>query len=300
MTEQRNDTVEKNKIDCKVEGRDPSNSPPLTVGDIFKVECSTDSLTLNPSKLKFTTKKPYQLQILKTEVQPDGRLRLMVTSYQVGEFKSENLILTDGVSEVLVNGIAFKVESVIDKNNPPQGPYGPFGAYTLSLPMFYLWSVIGVVVIAGLGVTFKLLRRWQRKRLIEGLKKHDSRLGPQTQLHVRFRQLERQRFLEGGEIQKHLSEIDDILRLFVIRQFKIPAYDWSDRLVLNEFQKRYSFLGADLAKDLMVLLRETRKTKGLASPQPKDVEQLVRQIKRWADQVDRLTGSHHRHRGASL
>ncbi len=300
MTEEQKATNDKIILNCHVEGSDPSTAKPLTVGDTFKVECATERFVLNPAKLKFITKKPYQLQILKTEMQPDGRLQLMVTSYQVGDFKEDDLNLSDGIAQVPVKGIEFKVESVIDKQNPPKGPYGPFGGYMLTMPMFYLWSVIGLVVLVGLGVTFKVLRRWQQKRLIDGLKKHDSRLGPQTQLHVRFRQLERSRFLEGGEVQKHLAEIDDILRLFIIRQFKIPAYDWSDRLIIKDFQHRFGFLGSDASKELMVLLRETRKTKSSAVAQSKDVEQLTRKIKRWADQVDRMTGSHSRHRGASL
>lgn len=278
-----------------------SNEPEaLTVGELFKVECPTQSFTLNPSKLKFVTKRPYELQILKTELQPDGRLQFMVTSYQVGEFKSESLKISDGVGEFAVQGLQFKVESVIDKKNPPQGPYGPYGAHVLSLPGLYLWSILGLVVLLAVVGGFKILRRWQRKRLIDGLKKHDSRLGPQTQLHVRFRQLERQRFLEGGDALKHLLEVEDILRLFVIRQFKIPAYDWSDRLILSDFQKRFAFLGPETAKELMVLLRETRKVREMAAPQPKDIEQLVRKIKKWADQVDRATGAHGRSKGVSL
>ncbi|MEY4617758.1 MAG: hypothetical protein RJB66_2718 [Pseudomonadota bacterium] len=279
-------------------GNDESQN--LTVGDLFKVECPTQSFFLNPSKLKFITKRPYDLQVLSADLQPDGRLQLMVTSYQVGDFKSEKLKLSDGLAEVPVSGITFKVESVIDKKNPPQGPFGPFGGHSLNLPPLYFWSFLALALVLLVAVGLKSWRKLQRKRLIEGLKKHDSRLGPQSQLHVRFRQLERQRLLDGGELQNYTKEIEDILRLFVVRQFRIPAYDWSDRLILADFQKRYAFLGVDVAKDLMVLLRETRKASALASPQAKDIEQLVRKIKKWADQVDRSTGAQGRARGASL
>jgi hypothetical protein len=293
-------TVNTQLLDCKVYLGEQAQTQPLTVGDPFKIDCSADSFTLNPSQLKFVTPRPYQLQILKTEMQPDGRLQILVTSYQVGAFNSTDLVLTDGVSQVKVQGVEFQVKSVIDQNNPPKGPFGPFGGHTLNLPPLYLWSAILLVILVLLGVIVKSFRRWQRKKMLEGLKKHDSRLGPQTQLHVRFRQLERQRFVEGGEIQKHLAEVEDILRLFVIRQFKIPAYDWSDRLILNDFQKRFAFLGADMAKELTVLLRETRKARSMEKPSTKDIEQLVRKIKRWADQVDRVSKVGHSLRGVSL
>jgi hypothetical protein len=288
-------------LDCRVEGAagngagggvggGVNGNAPLTVGDLFKVECASSSLVLNPSKLKFLTKKPYQLQILKSETQPDGRLQLLVTSYQVGEFKSERLQLTDGVSKADIHGVEFKVESVIDKNNPPKGPYGPYGGYVLPLPGFYFWGLLFLFVFGILILGFKLLRQYQRRRLIQGLKKHDSRLGPQTQLHLRFRQLERQNLAESGQMAKHVAEVEDIFRLFIIRQFKIPAYNWSDRLILNDFEKRFAFLGSEAAKELSVLLRESRKARSLVNPQTKDIEQIVRKIKRWADQVDRATG----------
>jgi hypothetical protein len=287
------------ELTCRLDFGASPNPGSLTVGDLFRIECPTESFVLNPSKLKFSAKKPFQLQILKTELNPDGRLQFLVTSYQPGEFKDQELTLTDGVSNLKVKGVDFSVTSVIDPQNPPQGPYGPFGGIVLSLPPFYLWSVVGIFAMVIMGVFLKALHRWQRKRLIDGLKKHDSRLSPQTQLHVRFRSLEREHFLEGGKVEPYLKEVEDILRLFVIRQFQIPAYDWSDRLILRDFQKRYSYLGSELAKDLMVLLRETRKARSLAKPEARDVEQLVRGVKKWADQIDRSMNAFRKTAGAN-
>ena len=297
MKEQETANVAEIAIDCRLSGIDETGQKTLTVGDLFKIECPSSSFILNPKTLKFTTKKPFQLQILKTELQPDGRLQLLVTSYQVGEFNETNLSLTDGVGKVLVKGIQFKVQSVIDPKNPPKEPFGPFGAYTLSLPMIYLWVSLSIITLLLVGGALKVIRRWQRRRLIDGLKKHDSRLSPQTQLHVRFRQLERNRFLEGGELKKYLLELDDILRVYIIRKFKIPALDWSDRLVIKDFRNRFAFFGAEMVKELVVLLRETRKVKAMLEPQSKDIEQLERKIKRWADQVERFTGNKGQNRG---
>lgn len=294
-------------LECKMDDGQKNPETPLTVGAIFKIECTTPSFTLNPSQLKLETKKPYQLKLLQSEVQPDGRIILQVTSYQVGELTSEGVVLTDGVNKVSLNGIKTTIASVIDKNNPPKGPYGPFGGFVLSLPVFYLWVVLIVLGLSALWLGFRFYRRWQKKRLIEGLKKHDSRLSPLTQLHVRFRQLERQRVLEQqkvGEVSSsalvnQFVEMDEIMRVYLIRQFKIPAQDWSDRLILNDFQNRFAFLGKELSKDLRVLLREIKKNKELVekvkttmdNKKERDVERLTKQIKRWADHVDRNLGS---------
>jgi len=300
-------------LECKVD-ENLKASQPLTVGDIFKIECSTSRFVLNPSQLKFETKKPYQLKLLQSEVQPDGRITLKVTSYQVGEITSEGLFLTDGVNKVALTGVQAKVESVIDKQNPPKGPYGPFGGFVLSLPLFYLWTVMIVFLLSLLWMSFRFYRRWQKRRLIEGLKKHDSRLSPLTQLHVRFRQLERHRITEqqkidgitGSTLASQFAEIDEILRVFIIRQFKIPAQDWSDRLIINDFQSRFTFLGKELSTELRVLLREIKKNKELMqkitgpvdSKKQNDIERLVKKIKKWADQIDRNLGSMHRTEGA--
>lgn len=313
-------------LECKTETGTSDPSVPLTVGDIFKIECVTDSFTLNPSQLKIETTKSFQLKLLQSEVQPDGRIFLKVTSYQVGEIKSEGIVLTDGVNKVALTGVNATVASVIDKNNPPKGPYGPFGGFVLSLPFFYLWIALVVVAVSVAWVGFRFYRRWQRKRLIEGLKKHDSRLTPLTQLHGRFRQLERQRVAEQQKmgslamstLVNQLGEMDEIMRVYIIRQFKIPAQNWSDRLILKDFQSRFAFLGTELAKDLRVLLREIKKNKERVQKQgqvqnqnqnknqnqnqsqnatntqatqddkkERDIERLEKQIKRWADHVDR-------------
>lgn len=282
---------ELNGIQCRIIDDGRGGAPrPLTVGDIFRIDCVMKQMVLKPSKLKFETQKPFQLHLLKSDLAPDGRLQLTATSYQVGEYRGEDLKLTDGLLHLPVQGVQFNVESVIDPKNPPKGPYGPLGGHILFPPVIYFWGSIVVALVGMSMVGIGWFRRWQKKRLIEGLKKHDSRLSPQAQLHSRFRALERQRFLEGEELKKSLPEIEDILRLYVIRQFTIPAYDWSDRLVLKEFQQRYRFLGMDVAKELGVLLRETRKVKVLENPEAKDIEQLVKKIKRWADRADRSMG----------
>lgn len=301
-------------LDCKMDEGLNNPEAPLTVGAIFKIECTTPSFTLNPSQLKLETPKPYQLKLLQSEVQPDGRIFLKVTSYQVGEIPPEGIILSDGVNKVSLTGIKGTVASVIDKNNPPKGPYGPFGGFVLSLPLFYLWAVLLVFGLSFLWMGFRFYRRWQKKRLIEGLKKHDSRLSPLTQLHMRFRQLERQRVLEqqkAGEVSNsalisQFVEMDEILRVYLIRQFKIPAQDWSDRLILKDFQNRFVFLGKELSKELRVLLREIKKNKELAqkvkstmdSKKERDLERLTKQMKRWADQMERNLGPLSRTEGA--
>lgn len=283
-------------LECKREVPSEAQGELLTVGSLIKLECTSKSFILNPSQLKFTTEMPYQLQILDSEMQPDGRIILKVTSYRVGEFNSDKVILSDGINQMAVSGIQFKVESVIDPKNPPKGPYGPFGGFVLTLPPFYFWSLLGTFFLFLLYGSFKFYRRWQKKKLIDGLKKHDIRLSPQTQLHVRFRQLERLRSNNKETVEKQIIDMEDILRVFIIRQFKIPAHDWSDRLILNEFQSRFAFLGKEMTKELRVLLRETKKARTLKNPQSKDMEQLIKKIKRWADQIDRLSSSQARRR----
>lgn len=292
MSGNKIDTSNLSVLECRRE--EVSEKDILTVGTEFKLVCPTESFILNPSKLNIQTEIPYQVQILGSELQPDGRLVLRVTSYKVGEFNSNEVILTDGVNKLALHGIQFKVESVIDSKNPPTQPYGPFGGHILYLPPLYLWTILSLVGLFIFYGCFKFIRKWQRKKLIEGLKRHDSRLNPQTQLHVRFRQLERQRYLESEQKDKVILEVDEILRIFIIRKFIIPAQDWSDRTIMSDFQNRYSYLGDELIKELKILLRETRKLKEFQNPQIKDIEQLVKKIKRWVDQVDRLSVTHQR------
>ena len=85
-------------LDCKMDEGLKNPETPLTVGAIFKIECTTPSFTLNPSQLKFETKKPFQLKLLQSEVQPDGRIILQVTSYQLGDISAEGVFLSDGVN----------------------------------------------------------------------------------------------------------------------------------------------------------------------------------------------------------
>lgn len=278
-------------LNCQVAAAGSSQAKALTVGDVFSIECGAEKIHFNPKHLRAETKAPHQLKILRTETMPDGRWKVEVVSYRVGTYTGEDLVFTDGVNKAHVNGVTFQIRSVIDPQQPPKGPIGSFGGYILWPPLFYVWALLA---LAGFFVSGSAWRWWshrKRTKLIEGLKKYDHRMGPQNQLHSRLRSLDRQGLLDKNDYGAYLKEIDDILRLYVIRQFRIPALDWSDRLILKDFQKRYQFLGTELFKELNFLLREIRKLKAIENKNRKDTEQLLRRLKLWADKTDRSLGA---------
>jgi hypothetical protein len=220
---------------------------------------------------------------------------LIVTSYRVGDnnLPVAQLVTSNGTHNL--KGIHFKVESIINAKQPPSGPFGPVGPFTLKLPMLYwiiLAAVLGVVLIFSIVVG--VLKR-QRTKLIAKLKEKDSSLSPYHQINAKLRHMMREyAFFSTGKLSsdeglKIVNSLDEMFKLYLTREFYIPAFDWGARLILRDLKKRHHGLSIYAAQDLSLILRELIKAQTTQNMiLDSDVTHLIKGIRLFVDKIDDL------------
>lgn len=131
----------------------------------------------------------------------------------------------------------------------------------------------------------------KRKRLIESLSRFQTAASPYNVYNKDLRQILR-RFqatvsANGVDHPKdYLKELDLSFRMYLVRELRVPALDWSNREVMGEIKRRYKNLYFDLEDDLKALFRELEKAKKSEEKLSfVDCEQLRDMSRRLVDQI---------------
>jgi hypothetical protein len=304
MNETVNEQTQEIQCDAKsLTGADPVK---VTVGEIFQIECLSETISFNPSQVRFLvqleTKEgkkiddPFSLKLFKADISPQGKWIMQVVSYKVGPYNNFKFQMTDGVTTLPVKGVSFNVESVIDQSNPPKAPFGPFGPFMTEFPWGGVAVIVSILLIAIFGIVIKSIRLVQKKKLKERMKKYDSPQLPVAQFYAEMRKLEREiDFVFAGKLSGEaatafVKRFEDALKLYLVRQFQIPTFEWPIHLVLKEFKSRYVWFGEEIHTQLSILFRELEKSqKKDVAITSHDVHQMLKNLKRWVDRASYMT-----------
>lgn len=270
----------------------------VTVGREFQVTCTGPWPAITPaSKLSFELKpeQKYSLHLLGAEPLSGDTVRLNTTSYQVGAWNFQPLVLDVDGNKLELAEINFETVSVLDPLEPQQEPYGLLGPVGLGWPL--LWWVVLLVLVGGfiLSGGQRWYRRVQRKKLLDSLREHDSALSPIAEFYQTLRRLRRESEVFGSqsvstELAKQTSaELENAFRLFFLREFRLPALTWPDRELLRAFRKENrSVDSADLAK-LRKLFREMSAAQKAEKLSARDVVQIAEQSRQLAERFEALS-----------
>ena len=142
----------------------------------------------------------------------------------------------------------------------------------------------------------RLRTYFQRKNLVEELRKHDSALSPLAEVHKAYRQWRREKNFfydeeaSSEQLSDFLKEVDQSFRLYLTRMFKVPALKWKDRLILKDVKKYhpeiYENLGVELRK-LMLEMSKAKDAQGLKIKglQARDLVQLTENFRVLAEKI---------------
>lgn len=271
---------------CRVEGAPKSES--WTVGEVFGLHCEGPSAEFYSTELTFKEegKTGYELRVLEVVKQSENSLDLKATSYVPAVHQFQKLAIVDQkVVVVKVEPFTLPLKSVI--TNPEQKPFGPIMAMKMSYPM-WIWIVLALILIGGafFGL-FRINRKAQMRKVIEELKQHNTALGAFNQFNKDVRTLGRQ-YIFGDEKswnenkkQRYLESLDEVFRMYLLREFYVPALDWNSSLVLKTIsiqdKKRYGIYGDHLQKFLKELDRARADSNKI---QVHDCKQLTQMAKR--------------------
>lgn len=289
---------------CKVEALSEAGMPtgplaqPLTVGEKFGLTCegATVPLDVNKMTLQLPKQEKYSLRLLKVQSLDENKGVFTATSYRVGEGPVTGAILSDGARSVELSGIEFNLVTSIDPQvNPESKPYAPMEPLTILWPL-WLWATVagvGLLVCAVLVSVFR--RRSQRKALLAELTRHGTALTPYHQFNKDLRLLAREFPVHKptdwtSEVAgRFAQELNRHFRWYLAREFTVPAFQWSDTLILKEIKKHDKQLHREIRQELRLALDELSKGINVRDKlSAVDGQQLVEICRKLADNVDRV------------
>ncbi|MGZ3769529.1 MAG: hypothetical protein ACXVCP_12415 [Bdellovibrio sp.] len=276
----------------------------LTVGREFLLVCEGDfPKNLVREKLSFVLKPEdkYIIQFLGFEFRNPTTADIKVTAYRAGQFQMQDLQLTDGSQTISLGPVQYAVQSVIQppaQGQPPakQEPYGPIGPASLAVPSLY-WAIVAAVLgIFTLLLASKIYRIVQRKNMLERLKQHDSALSPLAQFHQSIRGLQRTNAVFFGiKAEKmHIIECFEktyhMLKLYLTRAYKVPALEWSHRLILKDIKKHHPQVFAEFGLELEKILKEySRGFEDKETLKEEDALAITKQCRMLVEKMERIS-----------
>lgn len=278
----------------------PKDAGGFTVGEVFQLTCEGPSVALKePLRVQLPdvmaaakdgkppVKDPnvkYKLVLLKPLNVTDNKLEYQATGYIPGEMDLKSFKIVDAENkEILVPQVTFKVQSVIDPNQQPKPePFGPIGPLRMEWPVWIFFAaLVTLLVLIGWGIVF--FRRWvQKKNLERNIKKYLSPMGSYHQYNKDLRLLKQgvvftshQSWAEA-EIKQYMVQLEDHFKMFLLREFIIPAKSWSKSLIVKNIQLKDKKGFPTYQKNLLRALTELDKYKEAPETlKPRDCEQIT-------------------------
>lgn len=231
---------------CKLESTPQTGE--FTVGEIAQISCSGDK-PVDFGKGNIAIHYPddymFALHMYDLVSVKSNEIVFKAVSYRVGKWDLSHMSLSeDGQDKLKLNGLVYPVKTVQDPQNPRKEPFGPADPFFLSWPKYvYIAGGVFVALIVGmilLLITKNIRRKsWERK-----VAKHDTAMQPYHQFQKDLRIIRRefdfsaQKKWSTEDINKYLDNLNQSFKLFILREFRVPALDWKQRSLFSEMKKK--------------------------------------------------------------
>lgn len=268
----------------------------LTVGRIFQMNCSAtipENFNFDAAHFELAENDKLAFKVFKFAAEDKTRIVAESTLYRSGEWKIDDLILTDGQQKISLGKFEVVVKSVIQEGVKAE-PYGPIGPLIIPIPWVYIFIIVSAVLFAlgSLGLNWR--RRWQRKSLLKRLREYETPLSALQQFHSESRRWQRENSffydpkVSDESISRVLKEIDLQVRVYFIRRFQIPAIEWNQKLILKDLKKYHRTI---YNENLEIIKKWFTEVTRAMSPQFKlksqDVIQLRDEARKLLEKLDR-------------
>lgn len=281
---------------CEI-AKNPQRPAELTVGEVFSFTCSGAELSLKePIKIELPEGMDYGLVLLKKLELTNTKLTYEATSYRATttEFPFVNVIDANG-GGFISQPIKLTLQSVLP-NPPPKAPYGGIAPMPMVWPvwLFFAAVVVVLVLMGWAGVFFK--KRIQRKNLEKNIRKFLSPMGSYSQFSKDVRVLrsgvlfsERHEWPQA-QVQDYITKLNEHFRMFILREFTVPATSWSTRQTMKEIKLKSKNSYGEFRDSLHKAFRELDRALGATEQlKSKDCDQLTKIVMKAVDEVWSVT-----------
>jgi hypothetical protein len=268
------------------------NLEALTVGQVFKVKCSGESVDWVDKEITIevgdSTSKTMILRPIKNLSQSSTEVEWLVTSYVVGEHAPmDEAFAISSNAKVALQGLNFKVKSVITDEERQSGeakPYPACGPIDPSWP----WVTIGSYFFGFLLlilVLFLLARLQKKKRQqfadLENLK---TLRAPSDELFYKLRKLEK--FFSESNWAESTQEVKLELNKYLARKASFPAHLWKDRQNSKYLSSKLKKSDQNLVESYLKIQQEILRSQNSQVQKRESLVQIVSMIKDFATKLD--------------
>ena len=248
--------------------KNPKSS--ITVGDKVRGSCfSSKPTSLQQDKLKIQVlnkKDMYKVHLLQAHLEGKDSINFELTSYRTGEHKLD-FYITDGTSKILVKNTSLQVRSVLEKN---QKPHPPFGPWLPPVPELFSFLILLTCLFFLVNTGLFLKRLISRRIFLKKLQDADLDSG----VFLRFVKNIRQ---ASGEPKEVLKNIEVAFLQFLEQKFFIPATKLSRHQILPRLQRYQNKVYRQHGKLLQEILKELEyfDKKSLGKSQLFEIKKLI-------------------------
>ncbi len=275
-------------------------SETLTVGEPFMLTCQgpeAAGIDVQASALELPKEQQYALRVLKNLGMDAHKVTFVVTSYSVNPsgHQFQNIFLADGKTRIALDGITFKVKSVITKeNNPKNQPFPPWGPFGFTYPS-WIWVGLAILLIFISSICIeKVLLALKRKKFFKLLANNPPVLSAYHQLSKELRKFSREALRPQDftpEVSlKFVNELRASYRWYLSRQLEFSCFDQSAVQIVRTLQQQDELLvkkiGHSLSLALIEIERWQRRSKQIKL---EDAIQLLEMVRLSAEELQKYS-----------
>jgi len=276
-------------VNCQLDNA--QTQKPITVGDVLSLSCAGDMPAALEKSAQFIwadESSQYTLYVLDVAESTNQNFKLLVTSYRPGQYSNYKLKISDGKTTVETSEVQFAVQSVWPQGEKPE-PVPSYGPFYVSIPLWFWLSVAAAFLALGLLVFYFVHRKQQRQKLLNDLDKHMTMLPPHSQFSKDLRLITKNLSpspITPDQYSEIAKSINEAFRLYLIRELRVPALQFTDRQILAEIKKRHRALYEDLKAEILRGLTELSSAmQNLSKLGYKDCEDLFFLVRATADKI---------------
>lgn len=283
------------QVQCQIEiPETESSGKNLTVGQIFNLKCQGEWPELKRETLEIRLEEAdkHKLKLLGFEPVSKTEVHLKVTSYKTGNHELKAIQLVDPENSVVLGDLKFTVQSVMDPKEPVAEPYGPYGPLGISLPAWY-FVTLAVILALLLGYFgYKWKNRREKRKLLAEMRIHETSQDPYFQFYQTVRKLQRSYSAFSGqtpepqETENFLQSLNEAYKVFLARNFEVPALKWPERKILSDLKRNHKIFYSEFRLEVRKALAElARALKSKSTMSGADCQQLLNLLRAHVDQV---------------
>ncbi len=284
------------QINCQVEvpQRPGEESASLTVGREFLLHCQGEWPAIKAAlpELRLEETDKYKIQLLEFKFISTTEAELRVTSYKPGQHQIKAAQLVDAEHSVVLSDLSFTVNSVINPQEPPAEPFGPFGPLPLALSIWYTIGFLLMVLALVSALAWRWRIRAQRKKLLAEMRLDQQAQDPLAQFFQVVRKSQRKyaffmnQEAKPEEVKEFVAEIGEAFKIYLARHLQVPTLKWSTRRILSDIKKNHRKFYDELGPQLKQNLAEIQRASQADNLSGKDCQQLLDILRKQVDQID--------------